>query len=381
MGLTLNPPAATNSVRLRYTLTSSGTLSIPGVSSANPITATIVCVGGGAGGMSGMGGSFHNSISNPSFAQCFGGGSGGMGGAVVTGTTIITGDIPYVIGAGGTGGAGNSSTSIGGAGGNTTFSNILAPGGRSLGVRDGQFKNIQNLDQPLASIAAFVNSWAGTSTAMDNQAPSANALSGQGFSSDGSWMRGTYNSPDTSGSTNWARLSLFPSSHGASTSGAQANSASGQTALAGQAGSNGGTLGGGTAAVPALTGGTGFNTSNGAAASTTWAPFANAPIMVVHAGGGGGSGGSGKANGGGANAGGTGGAASTLGGAGGNGGAGGVTSGSGVANGSAGTNATGTGAGGGGGGGSASGNTASGDGGKVGGAGGNGSAGAIYIYW
>jgi ABC-type phosphate transport system substrate-binding protein len=56
MGYSQIPAAANNGVQLRYTLTSSGTLTIAGASTSNPITATVVCVGGGAGGGGAIGG-------------------------------------------------------------------------------------------------------------------------------------------------------------------------------------------------------------------------------------------------------------------------------------------------------------------------------------
>lgn len=378
MGLTLNPPAAVNKAQLRYTLTSSGTLTIPGVSAANPITATVVCVGGGAGGASGCGTTAANSYLGTHFGMCASGGSGGFGGAVVTKQVLISGPIPYVVGAGGVGGVLTTNWASGGAGGDTYFNDCYAPGGRVLQHRDDNYLPIGGYSNRLFSIDLWANYTINSASAAMNGVASVNSIVGPGFDTQGRWSRNSFNGVDTSNNSNLAALQLFSSSHGASCSGTQGMSTTGQTARVGQAGTAGGTAGGGTAAVSALTGGS--TNTPALAASTAYAPFANAPIMLLHAGGGGGSGGTGRADGAAGNAGGAGGAGTTYGGAGGAGGTGATASGSGVVNGGTASAATGVGAGGGGGGGGATGNTSS-SGSAAGGAGGAGSAGAIYIYF
>jgi hypothetical protein len=377
MGLTLNPPAAVNKAQLRYTLTSSGTLTIPGVSAANPITATVVCVGGGAGGASGCGSTALNSFGGTSFGICAPGGSGGFGGSVVSKQVLISGPVPYVVGAGGAGGVLTTNWATGGAGGDTYFETVYAPGGRTLGHRDDNYLPLSNFSR-LWSVDFWTNQATTGATGALNGIASVNSIVGPGYGPDGGWRRNSFNAVDATNNSQPAALHLFAASHGASPTGYQGMSTTGQTARTGMTGTAGGTAGGGTAAVPAAATATVVNQA--IAASTSKAPFANMPIMLLHAGGGGGSGGSGRADGAAGNAGGAGGAGTTYGGTGGAGGTGATASGSGVVNGGTGSAATGVGAGGGGGGGAATGNTSN-SGSAAGGAGGAGSSGAIYIYF
>ena len=369
MGYSQVPAAATNGVQLRYTLTSSGTLTIPGASSASPITATVVCVGGGAGGSSNyLGGTYVSSnVGATTYAVICGGGFGGNAGNVTIASTIITGSVTYIIGAGGTGGATpttQANTGTGTGGGDSIFGNIIGVGGKTMW----RYNNSYNL------VAYNMASYS-TKPSYGNSNPAAGSLHGAGFSSDGTYGLAYYNDASTTYGTTWKQST---GSHGGGNTPYGSNySTSGGTTTAGVNGEAGGTYGGGTAGVAALTG----LTDNGQAtnASTPYATSGN-----IFSGGGGGGGASGSNNGSGARTGGAGGAASIYGGTGGNGGGGGSATGGATASGGNGTNASGYGAGGGGGGGGASGNTAgitTSNTTLAVGSGGNGSQGVIFIFY
>ena len=366
MGLIQIPTPASGTVRLRNTLTSSGTFTLGSVS--NPQTIWVVCVGGGAGGGSG----YVHDYTTAVWGGCGAGGPGGAAGGVTINPYIMTGTVSYTIGAGGTGAAATranpmSSTRLtGNTGGTTNFGELLAYGGWA--------GNVVSRDYP-PQITMFFNDAQSLSS---SQMP-LNAISDYWNSTIGTRELAQFYEQNAGGGiSGYAIQQTFGTSAGGYGGGAGQNFTSGHTAGQGGNGGNGGT---GGAVGTASGAGTGWQGSNGAGGTIPIYYAAANPIYSGFAGGGGGGGAGGSANGVAATAG-TGGAASTYGGVGGNGGAGGATTGSGSANGSNGSNATGIGAGGGGGGGSATGNTRQGNTlSTTGGAGGNGSAGAIYIFY
>jgi hypothetical protein len=380
MGLTQNPTAATNGVQLRYTLTSSGTLTIPGASTAAPITATVVCIGGGAGGSPNYGASYigYNINGNATtYGNVCGGGWGGNAGNASVGQVLIAGPVTYIIGAGGTGStASNNNTNylnFGNSGGNSVFANLIGIGGQGIG-------NIQTAYLLPFNMGTFLG---GSKVSFSNIVPSTGSIFGKGFNADGSYGGG-YSYYNSSGTDIYTGISSRQStgSHAGGGTGMGCNSTtSGGPTTAGSAGEAGGTGGGGTAGLANITGPSTLN--GGSSSSTSAYTIANGTNIFV--GGGGGGGGSGRTDGGTAQLGGAGGAASQYGGTGGTGGSGVSVSGSGTASGNNGGNATGYGAGGGGGGGGAAGpnsptsNNAA--GGVVTGNGGNGSQGVILVFY
>ena len=364
MGLTLNPPAPTNAVSLRHTLTTSGNFTAIGTPS-QPKLVYLVMQGGGGGGAAGM-----NYRTAGVFGMCTAGGAGGSGGHVTYGTYLCTGSVPYTIGAGGTGAtARNDSLSYakyGALGGFTKFGDLTVFGGHGGGY-DPSYNTVQ--------VSAYSNS-----------SGSVNSASGQGGPvntvnwtlNTGGQAYGDY-SDDNSSAVTYSPLIFTAGSSGSGPGGSGGyNALTSQTAGTGAIGGVGGTAGGVAGSTVAASGWTG---TNGGLVTGTSNGVTNG-LLATYAGGGGGGGGGGTAASTTQRAGGAGGAATTYGGAGGAGGNGGAATGATQQAGVSGSNATGYGAGGGGGGGLASGNTLNASSiTSQAGSGGNGSPGVIYVFY